>query len=196
MRDPKVSETDSLEQVFSTFLLLPKPLRNTAHTRNSKFQTHGPAPFLLPLWISSLAITALLWSFIDMRAERYRALPLFTLLQRKPQGMCIPGILSWVLTKFPVGNIWRIVAGIFARNIFAWRVQKTRNKKIHPQGRAPYELLEKKSSSDDSMKYVTCICALVQPHRLGSRSVEEEATTPKKMKWHGMSPEEINMMKC
>lgn len=36
LRDSKVSGTDSLEQVFSTFLLLPALLKEKAHTRNSK----------------------------------------------------------------------------------------------------------------------------------------------------------------
>lgn len=45
------------------------------------------------------------------------------------------------------------------------------------------------------MEYVTQICALAHPHGLGSGSGDEEATTPKRLKWQEVSLEEINMRK-
>lgn len=45
----KVSETDSLELVFSTFVQLPTPQRDTTHIRNSKFQVCEPAPIVNPI---------------------------------------------------------------------------------------------------------------------------------------------------
>lgn len=73
-------------------------------------------------------------------------------------------------------------------------MQKTANKKVILREELSV-LLEGRGSPNDSMGCFTQFCSLVHPHGLGFGSVKEEATTPKRMKWHGMSSEEINMRK-
>lgn len=71
-------------------------------------------------------------------------------------------------------------------------MQKAANKKVIRREELSV-FLEGRGSPNDSMGCFTQFCSLA--HGLGFGSVKEEATTPKRMKWHGMSSEEINVRK-